>query len=196
VLGGGHTGHASRASRTSGSSLNCSLVSRPVASQRYSFRKMWASSHLWLTFSCNRWLLVMCSASWFSSMNSALHRGQVVRRPASKLLSGDSAKAIVRIPARITDIPRSSSFRRRLRQDWRPANSAATARQSSKATPSVAARPWQLSGHAKKTDQQHHPWFSSHPGGDPGDLNSKPLWQRILIALAGPFANFILPSCS
>jgi regulator of sigma E protease len=32
----------------------------------------------------------------------------------------------------------------------------------------------------------------SHPGGDPGDLNSKPRWQRILIALAGPFANFIL----
>ncbi len=27
---------------------------------------------------------------------------------------------------------------------------------------------------------------------DPGDLNSKPRWQRILIALAGPVANFIL----
>lgn len=27
---------------------------------------------------------------------------------------------------------------------------------------------------------------------DPGDLNSKPRWQRILIALAGPVSNFIL----
>ncbi len=27
---------------------------------------------------------------------------------------------------------------------------------------------------------------------DPGDLNSKPRWQRIVIALAGPVANFIL----
>src|SRR5437870_12566973 len=27
---------------------------------------------------------------------------------------------------------------------------------------------------------------------DPGDLNAKPRWQRILIALAGPVANFIL----
>lgn len=27
---------------------------------------------------------------------------------------------------------------------------------------------------------------------DPGDLNSKPRWQRVLIALAGPVANFIL----
>jgi regulator of sigma E protease len=27
---------------------------------------------------------------------------------------------------------------------------------------------------------------------DSGDLNSKPRWQRILIALAGPFSNFIL----
>src|SRR5579875_2579862 len=27
---------------------------------------------------------------------------------------------------------------------------------------------------------------------DPGDLNSKPRWQRIIIALAGPVANFIL----
>jgi len=27
---------------------------------------------------------------------------------------------------------------------------------------------------------------------DPGDLNSKPRWQRILIACAGPFSNFIL----
>ncbi len=34
--------------------------------------------------------------------------------------------------------------------------------------------------------------IASHPGGDPGDLNSKPRWQRILIALAGPFANFVL----
>jgi regulator of sigma E protease len=27
---------------------------------------------------------------------------------------------------------------------------------------------------------------------DPGDLNAKPRWQRVLIALAGPVANFIL----
>ncbi|MDQ1693832.1 MAG: regulator of sigma protease [Acidobacteriaceae bacterium] len=27
---------------------------------------------------------------------------------------------------------------------------------------------------------------------DPGDLNSKPRWQRVLIALAGPVANFVL----
>ena len=27
---------------------------------------------------------------------------------------------------------------------------------------------------------------------DPGDLNSKPRWQRILIACAGPFSNFLL----
>jgi len=27
---------------------------------------------------------------------------------------------------------------------------------------------------------------------DPGDLNSKPRWQRILIAAAGPFSNFML----
>ncbi|ACO34471.1 MULTISPECIES: RIP metalloprotease RseP [Acidobacterium] len=27
---------------------------------------------------------------------------------------------------------------------------------------------------------------------DPGDLNSKPRWQRIIIALAGPVANFLL----
>jgi regulator of sigma E protease len=29
----------------------------------------------------------------------------------------------------------------------------------------------------------------------PGDLNSRPRWQRILIALAGPFANFLLSFC-
>ena len=28
--------------------------------------------------------------------------------------------------------------------------------------------------------------------GDPGELNSHPRWQRMLIALAGPFANFVL----
>ena len=27
---------------------------------------------------------------------------------------------------------------------------------------------------------------------DPGDLNNHPRWQRMLIALAGPFANFVL----
>ena len=28
--------------------------------------------------------------------------------------------------------------------------------------------------------------------GDPGDFNAHPRWQRMLVALAGPFANFIL----
>src|SRR6202041_3016189 len=27
---------------------------------------------------------------------------------------------------------------------------------------------------------------------DPGDFNAHPRWQRILVALAGPFANFVL----
>ncbi|HTF62787.1 MAG TPA: site-2 protease family protein, partial [Edaphobacter sp.] len=27
---------------------------------------------------------------------------------------------------------------------------------------------------------------------DPGDFNAHPRWQRVLVALAGPFANFIL----
>src|ERR1035438_9981764 len=27
---------------------------------------------------------------------------------------------------------------------------------------------------------------------DPGDLNNHPRWQRMFIALAGPFANFVL----
>src|ERR1700754_5329523 len=27
---------------------------------------------------------------------------------------------------------------------------------------------------------------------DPGDFNAHPRWQRMLVALAGPFANFIL----
>ncbi len=30
------------------------------------------------------------------------------------------------------------------------------------------------------------------PSGDPGEFNAHPRWQRVLIALAGPFANFIL----
>ena len=30
------------------------------------------------------------------------------------------------------------------------------------------------------------------PSGDPGEFNSHPRWQRILVALAGPIANFIL----
>jgi regulator of sigma E protease len=30
------------------------------------------------------------------------------------------------------------------------------------------------------------------PSGDPGDFNAHPRWQRMLIALAGPVANFIL----
>ncbi len=30
------------------------------------------------------------------------------------------------------------------------------------------------------------------PSGDPGEFNAHPRWQRICVALAGPFANFIL----
>ncbi len=30
------------------------------------------------------------------------------------------------------------------------------------------------------------------PSGDPGEFNSHPRWQRVLVALAGPIANFIL----
>src|ERR1700751_2142480 len=30
------------------------------------------------------------------------------------------------------------------------------------------------------------------PTGDPGEFNAHPRWQRILVALAGPIANFIL----
>ena len=30
------------------------------------------------------------------------------------------------------------------------------------------------------------------PSGDPGEFNAHPRWQRVLVALAGPFANFIL----
>ncbi len=30
------------------------------------------------------------------------------------------------------------------------------------------------------------------PSGDPGEFNAHPRWQRTLVALAGPFANFIL----
>jgi regulator of sigma E protease len=30
------------------------------------------------------------------------------------------------------------------------------------------------------------------PSGDPGEFNAHPRWQRILVALAGPIANFIL----
>jgi len=37
-----------------------------------------------------------------------------------------------------------------------------------------------------------HPDASATAVRDPGDLNSKPRWQRILIACAGPFANFLL----
>jgi regulator of sigma E protease len=40
------------------------------------------------------------------------------------------------------------------------------------------------------------PMSGSDPEGprvsDPGDLNAKPRWQRVLIALAGPVANFVL----
>ena len=37
-----------------------------------------------------------------------------------------------------------------------------------------------------------HPDASATAVRDSGDLNSKPRWQRILIACAGPFANFLL----
>src|ERR1700712_883095 len=30
------------------------------------------------------------------------------------------------------------------------------------------------------------------PSGDPGEFNAHPRWQRVIIALAGPVANFIL----
>src|ERR1700727_3642221 len=30
------------------------------------------------------------------------------------------------------------------------------------------------------------------PTGDPGEFNAHPRWQRILVALAGPIANFLL----
>src|SRR5579875_1891658 len=30
------------------------------------------------------------------------------------------------------------------------------------------------------------------PSGDPGEFNAHPRWQRVLIALAGPVANFLL----
>jgi regulator of sigma E protease len=30
------------------------------------------------------------------------------------------------------------------------------------------------------------------PSGDPGEFNAHPRWQRVAVALAGPFANFIL----
>src|SRR3954469_4130159 len=30
------------------------------------------------------------------------------------------------------------------------------------------------------------------PTGDPGEFNAHPRWQRVIIALAGPVANFIL----
>ena len=30
------------------------------------------------------------------------------------------------------------------------------------------------------------------PSGDPGEFNAHPRWQRVLVAFAGPFANFIL----
>src|ERR1700692_5035269 len=30
------------------------------------------------------------------------------------------------------------------------------------------------------------------PTGDPGEFNAHPRWQRICVALAGPFANFML----
>src|ERR1700739_3577342 len=30
------------------------------------------------------------------------------------------------------------------------------------------------------------------PTGDPGEFNAHPRWQRILVALAGPLANFAL----
>ena len=35
---------------------------------------------------------------------------------------------------------------------------------------------------------------SDHPH-DPAEFNARPRWQRVLIALAGPFANFILSLC-
>ena len=30
------------------------------------------------------------------------------------------------------------------------------------------------------------------PTGDPGEFNAHPRWQRVLVALSGPFSNFLL----
>src|SRR5271155_4156003 len=56
----------------------------------------------------------------------------------------------------------------------------------------IAAVP--LGGYVKMAGEMTFP--TNEAGGavvtDPGDFNAHPRWQRILVALAGPFANFIL----
>ena len=41
-----------------------------------------------------------------------------------------------------------------------------------------------------RQDGRRHP--GEAPTGDPGEFNAHPRWQRVLVALAGPIANFIL----
>jgi regulator of sigma E protease len=51
-----------------------------------------------------------------------------------------------------------------------------------------------LGGYVKMSGETTFP--TNEPGADaptdPGDFNAHPRWQRMLVALAGPFANFIL----
>ena len=58
----------------------------------------------------------------------------------------------------------------------------------------IAAVP--LGGYVKMAGEMGFSGNELSPGSvaptDPGDFNAHPRWQRILVALAGPFANFIL----
>ena len=53
-----------------------------------------------------------------------------------------------------------------------------------------------LGGYVKMAGEMGFAGNEITPGSvaptDPGDFNAHPRWQRILVALAGPFANFIL----
>lgn len=54
-----------------------------------------------------------------------------------------------------------------------------------------------LGGYVKMSGETEMEMIQTSPsetqkGGDQGNFNAKPRWQRVLIALAGPFANFIL----
>jgi regulator of sigma E protease len=51
-----------------------------------------------------------------------------------------------------------------------------------------------LGGYVKMSGELPVAGEHSHPQ-DPGDFTAHPRWQRVLIALAGPFANFILSFC-
>ena len=50
----------------------------------------------------------------------------------------------------------------------------------------------ELGGDGKMPPTAGENALGSLQGSDPGDLNAKPRWQRIIIGFAGPFANFIL----